>query len=335
MRHSMLLVGLGALLIAAGLPLGSSQAQIVQVSGLGEEGQGADLAVLDLDPGGPDMIVMAYDNPPGANTFRYRVGKNLNASGIAAGGWSAPVIVPGVGWEGQGAGVAVAYLDANPRPELILMAYDNPAGGNSFRYMVGWNLNANGIAASWANFPQIPGVGWEAQGAAAAVGQIDANPMPDMVFLAFDNPPGFNSWRYRIGFNLKADGNATSWMVGAPFIRGAPLSEAQGAGVALTNLDANPRPELVLMTYVNPVGANNFYYLIGWNLNAAGVATTWSAPPMLSGVGAEGQGAGVALACLDSDRRRDWIFMAYDNPPGANSFRYVVRPNLTGAATCP
>ena len=43
---------------------------------------------------------------------------------------------PGQGWEGQGAGLAIANFDADPRPDWLLMAYDNPQQGNSFRYSV-------------------------------------------------------------------------------------------------------------------------------------------------------------------------------------------------------
>src|SRR4051812_6972739 len=67
--------------------------------------------------------------------------------------------VPGVGDLGEGAGLAVTNLDGNPRPEMILMAYDAPAGPNNFRYKVGFNLNTGAVAASWGPMIQVPGVG--------------------------------------------------------------------------------------------------------------------------------------------------------------------------------
>ena len=38
-------------------------------------------------------------------------------------------VIGGVGWEADGAGLAVGNLDSDPRPDAILMAYDDPAGG--------------------------------------------------------------------------------------------------------------------------------------------------------------------------------------------------------------
>lgn len=52
--------------------------------------------------------------------------------------------VPGVGDLGQGAGIAIGNIDNNPMPDVVIMAYDNPAGANSFRYRIGWNLNRDG-----------------------------------------------------------------------------------------------------------------------------------------------------------------------------------------------
>lgn len=309
-------------------------AQFVQVPGVGWEGQGADLVVvqLDSDPR-PDMILMAYDAPDRDNSFRYRVGLNLNASGVASTWLGGFVQVPGVGWEGQGAGAAVADLDGNGRPELILMAYDNPSQANNFRYRVGWNLDAQGRASNWTSHAQVPGVGWEGQGAAVVIGQIDGNPRPDMIFMAYDNPSRDNSFRYRLGFNVNAAGNA-SWS--SKFIQVPGVGwEGQGAGAALVNLDSNPRPDLILMAYDAPDRDNTFRYRVGFNLDTRGVAQSWQAGfQTIAGVGWEGQGAGLAVTCLDGNARADWIVMAYDNPSRENSFRYRVLANRS-QAPCP
>src|SRR4029077_4686478 len=81
--------------------------------------------------------------------------------------------VDGVGWEGQGAGVALGQIDADPAPDLVIMAYDNPSGQNNFRYRIGWNLNRDGNPTTqngvpmtpWSGDIQVDGVGWEGQGA--------------------------------------------------------------------------------------------------------------------------------------------------------------------------
>ena len=61
------------------------------------------------------MILMAYDNPVGANTLRYKIGWNLDTAGIAA-SWSGTIEISGVGWEGQGAGIAIGNVDSYNRP---------------------------------------------------------------------------------------------------------------------------------------------------------------------------------------------------------------------------
>jgi hypothetical protein len=323
--------------LAAGLALAAAATPAagayIQVPGVGNEGQGADTVILQLDSNAlPDMILMAYDAPSGANSFRYRVGFNLNASGVAASWTSNYIQVPGVGNEGQGAGAAAADLNGNGRPDLIFMAYDNPSGANSFRYKIGWDLNASGVAASWSNYIQVPGVGNEGQGAAAVIGQIDSDPRPDMILMAYDAPSGANSFRYRVGFNLNASGVAASWSSNYIQVSGVG-NEGQGAGAALVNLDGNAGLDIVFMAYDAPSGANSFRYRIGYNLSSSGVATWAAGYQTVAGVGNEGQGAGLAIACLASPSQASWFFMAYDAPSGANNFRYTVAPN--GQPACP
>ena len=322
----------GLLFVAVWVP--ALHAQTIQVPGVGWEGQGADVVMVQLDNNPrPDMILMAYDAPDRDNSFRYRVGLNLDAAGVASSWLSGFIQVPGVGWEGQGAGATVADLDGNGRPELVLLAYDNPAKANSFRYKVGWNLNAQGRATRWTSHAEVPGVGWEGQGAAVVIGQIDANPRPDMIFVAYDNPARDNTFRYRVGFNVNALGNA-SWSSNYIQVPGVGW-EGQGVGAALVNLDGNARPDLILMAYDNPSRDNSFRYRVGLNLDRNGVAQSWQRGfQSVPGVGWEGQGAGLAVTCLDSDPRADWVVMAYDNPSRDNSFRYRVLANHS-QAPCP
>ena len=295
---------------------------VIQVPGVGFEGQGAGIAVANLDSNPrPEIVLMAYDNPPGANTFRYKIGWNVNTAGVAS-SWSALTEVPGVGFEGQGAGIAVANLDSNPRPEIVLMAYDNPPGANTFRYKIGWNVNTAGVASSWSALTEVPGVGFEGQGAGIAVANLDSNPRPEIVLMAYDNPPGPTPSATRLdGMSIRPVwpqvGAALTEVPGVGF-------EGQGAGIAVANLDSNPRPEIVLMAYDNPPGANTFRYKIGWNVNTAGVASSWSALTEVPGVGWEGQGADLSIYDINGDGKPDIILMAYDNPLGGNSFRYKI-----------
>jgi hypothetical protein len=303
-------------------------ASFAATEGVGWEGDGADLATWDLDGNGiQDMLIVAYDAPSGENNLRYKIGYDLTARGVARRWTNGFVRLPGMGHLGQGAGVELADLDNNGRPELIVLVYDNPSGANNLRYRIGWNLNRRAQTSNWSRTFYVDGMGWEGQGAGIAVASFDADTRPDLVVMVYDNPAGANSFRYRIGWNIGTGGAVTSWS-GTTQVGGVGW-EGQGAGVAVTNLDVNPRPEMIFMAYDNPAGANTFRTRIGWNVNAAGIAASWSNQTNWQGVGWEGQGAGLRLLDTDGNGRPDMIFMAYDNPGGANSFRFEVGRNLT------
>ena len=88
------------------------------------------------------------DNPSGENQYRYKIGFNMNSSGIAA-YWSGVIGHKGAGHFSEGAGFAFGNLDGNPSKELILMSLDAPNGPNEIRYKVGFNLNSTGQTSIW------------------------------------------------------------------------------------------------------------------------------------------------------------------------------------------
>ena len=236
----------------------------IQVGGVGNQGEGAGIAFVNLDTNPrPEMILMAYDAPSGGNKFRYKIGWNVNVKGKAA-SWSRYIQVDGVGSVGDGADIAFVNLDSNARPEMILMAYDDPDGGNKFRYKIGWNVNANGKAASWSGYTQVGGVGNQGEGAGIAFVNLDSNARPEMILMAYDAPSGGNKFRYKIGWNVKANGKAASW---SNYIQVDGVgSVGDGAGVAFVNLD-NAKPEMILMAYDDPDGGNKFRYRVSHNFS--------------------------------------------------------------------
>jgi len=235
-------------------------------------------------------------------------------------------ISPGFRTPAQGAGTATANFDRDPRPDVIMMVYENPARTNKFRYKIHWNLNAGGKFTKAGPAVVVPGVGWEAQGAGVAVVNLDNNPAVEMILMAYDNPTrNPNSFRYKIGRNVRKNGIAGSWS--DPIVV-AGIGEADGAGVAVAYLDANPRPDMILMAYHDPQGFNRFRYKIGWNLNQNGTAERWSSPIPVRGLGNEGEGAGITITNIDENPRPDMILMVYDSPSGANTFRYRTGMNL-------
>ncbi len=324
---------------ASYLPTGTDcvttgMAPYTMINGVGHVGHGAGLAIADINRNGvPDMVLMAYDGPARANNFRYKIGWDVNFSTGYASSWMSNYHrVSGVGWEGQGAGISIVDIDGNGILDMVLMAYDNPAGANNFRYKIGWNLNTSGVAASWSNHVQIDGVGDEGDGAGIAITDIDGNGQLDILLAAYHRPPGGNSFRYRIGWNIGTDGKTTNWTTNYIWAPGMG-NNAQGADVVIADMDLDGNQDLVLMCYDNPAW-NNFRYRIGWNLQANGRATEWSRYFMLKGVGMEGDGAGLAHYCYEryGESTPLLIFMAYDDPAGDNNFRYFKLPVTTSGA---
>jgi hypothetical protein len=62
--------------------------------------------------------------------------------------------VPGVGDLGQGAAIVIGNIDGDPAPEMVLMAYDNPAGPNTVRIAIGRNIDTPGSLGAPFGFPR-------------------------------------------------------------------------------------------------------------------------------------------------------------------------------------
>lgn len=227
---------------------------------------------------------------------------------------------PGVGHDGQGAGAAIADINGNGMPDLLLMAIDSPQGENTARYRVGFDLNLEGAAASWSDMFISPGMGHETQGGGAAIADINGNGRPDAVLMAYDNPDGQNNFRYRIAWDLMANGAPSAWS-DLKVTDGAGHF-AEGAGADIADINFNGRPDLIVLAYDSPDGANNFRYKVGFDINANGDAASWSGVSGVEGLGHLGEGAGLAVADVNGDCAPEIVAMAYDSPDGPNNFRY-------------
>src|SRR5215211_1012967 len=99
---------------------------------------GVDVSVADIDGDGVlDLVVLMVDAPAERNQGYYSSGR-LNADGTVT-GWRTWIAVSDwYFWENQGAVIAVADLDGEGTPELVVLAVDNPPEQNGGFYSVGW-----------------------------------------------------------------------------------------------------------------------------------------------------------------------------------------------------
>lgn len=295
----------------------------------GEETQGADIAVADISGNGkPDLVIFHIDNPAGENHGYYRVGWDLDATGSVA-GWSPKLDLPGwFGSEDQGAGIAIADLNGNGRPDLIVFYLDNPDGENQGYYRIGWDLDKSGQVTRWSEDPiavQVTWFGAENQGAGIAIADISGSGMPDLVVFYIDNPEGENKGYYRIGWDLDASGNVTGDWSQPIEVPGWFGTETQGAGIAIGDIDGDGTLGMIVFHIDNKDGENSAYLRIGQKLDHNGKAGRWMEVKELEGwFGAESQGGGVALARVGARTLPSVIAFHVDNPHGENHGYYHV-----------
>lgn len=228
----------------------------------------------------------------------------------------------GVGSAGEDAGMAIAHLDANELPDLLLLTYDAATGPNEFKYKIGNDLDANGRPQRWGETFTVSGVGNAGEGAAIAVANIDANARPDLLLMGYNSQPGGNEFRYRLGLNLNTTGAAAPW--GPVFCIPGVGDHAEGAGMALADLNQNNLPDLVLMAYDAENGLNTFRYRVGKDLDANGRTRNWSGMTIVDGVGQPADGAGMAIGDYNKNGLPDMLLMAYLSNGATPSFRYKI-----------
>ena len=292
--------------------------------------EGAGLAVADISGNGrPDLVVFQIDAPEGANQGFYRIGWDVDAAGQVTGGWGPWLAVPDwFSWENQGADIAVADLDGDGRPELIVFQIDNPVGQNQGFYRVGWKLDTNGnVTGGWGPWEPVPDwFCWENQGAGIALGDLRASGQTDLLVFQVDAPPGREPrllshrlgrrWRRQGQGRLESvDGAAGLVLLGEPgrrrrarrYRRRRPLRTRR-----LSDRCAGRKQQGLLQRRLGSRMLNG--KVSGWS--------PWvDIPDWFSW---ENQGGGLALASFDGAARPQLILLQVDNPPQQNQGYYRV-----------
>jgi hypothetical protein len=277
----------------------------------GEENQGGGIAITDVNKNDkPDLIVFHIDNPDGGNKGYYRVGFDLDESTNVAKHWSDPLPVESwFGDENAAGDIAVANINNNNDPDLVIFSIDNPDGGNAGYYRVGWDLNKNGQVTKWDKYLaqplRIPGwFGDESDGGGIALADLNNNKRPDLIVFHVDDretsgPFGYgfdsNHGYYRIGWDLNEYGEATWGKTDPTEVGGWFGFDSQGGDIAATDIDKNGMMDLIVYHIDNPDGANTGWYRVGWDLNPnTGDVTKWDDPMRINGnFGDQSFGAGI------------------------------------------
>jgi hypothetical protein len=301
---------------------------------IGTDNVDGGVAVGDVaGTGGGDLVVFVIDAPAGPNAGFYRVGRGF-VDGAVTGGWGPWQAVPD--WpseENAGGGIALADLDGNGAPDLVLFVVDAPAGPNTGLVRVARGLDADGVPTGgwgpWQTVPDWPSA--ENQGADCAVADVDGDGAPELVLLVVDNPGGQNAGLYRTAA-LDADGTAGGWGPWVPVPDWFAWENA-GAGLAVGDLDGDGTPELLVLQVDAAVGRNDAHYSVGWHLDDRGrPADGWGPWRKVPGWDFdENQGGAVTLA--EFGGTLDLVVLAVDNPVGRNAGLVRVVPVETDLAT--
>ncbi len=177
---------------------------------------GAGIDICDINKNGtPDLLMMVYDAPEGENSFRYQIAFDLQSNGNYLS--LSPVYeVPGLGHDGDGAGVAVGDIDNNGTLDILFMALDAPSGKDKFVYEILPDIDKYGNSYAkpiyTPRFPDSLSPCDTGRGAACSLYDLDNNGFLDAIFVAIENIKGkSNSWKYVTGHNLNKQGVPMCW----------------------------------------------------------------------------------------------------------------------------
>ena len=196
--------------------LGGSLSSLNTLDELGFFYDGAGIDICDINKNGtPDLLMMVYDAPEGENSFRYQIAFDLQSNGNYLS--LSPVYeVPGLGHDGDGAGVAVGDIDNNGTLDILFMALDAPSGKDKFVYEILPDIDKYGNSYAkpiyTPRFPDSLSPCDTGQGAACCLYDLDNNGFLDAIFVAIENIKGkSNSWKYVTGHNLNKQGVPMCW----------------------------------------------------------------------------------------------------------------------------
>lgn len=224
-------------------------------------------------------------------------------------------------------GLARVGVPVDAATDAKTMSYWNDPDGQRVLAPTSWVPT---YRSGWMDQVQIAGpIGIASQGAGSDFYDINGNGTPDYLFAWM---AGLQNEEkviyYRIGWDVGSHGQPTSWSPSyqMPDPGGLVVGvQNAGLGAALTELNGNHTPELVVAWVSVVSGGNRVYYCVGWDMAPNGTVSKWSARKTIPGwVGAPTQGAGLDLLDYNGNGRPEIFFGWIDHPTGVNQGWYRV-----------
>jgi len=108
--------------------------------------------------------------------------------------------------------------------------------------------------------------------------------------------------------------------------------ENQGAGIAMGVI--NGKNHFIISYIDNPEGENSMYYRVSSDIKLDGTVDGWGKELKIDvHIGAENQGAGIAIGDTDGDGKNNFVVAYMDNPEDENSMYYRVSSNIKADGT--
>jgi Domain of unknown function (DUF1929) len=241
------------------------------------------------------------------------------------------VIPDWISSENGGANIAVADLDNDGSPELIILRVDAPGiGANRGFYRIGKGLNAAGDVTNWGDWIEVPD--WTSkknQGGGIGVANFGSEGLGLIIFQVEHVEPGPNRGLYRVGRKLDAKGNVTdgwsNWIEVPDWISWRD----QGAAIAVADINASGQADLVIFHIDDfhsdhPDRPNKAFYRVGFGLMSNATVAGWTDWMEVDWFSWFNQGAGVAVGDLDGNGRPEILIFQIDDPPQENAGYYRI-----------
>lgn len=174
----------------------------------------------------------------------------------------------------------------------------------------------------------ISGLGHGNEGGGVAIGDINGNGKPDMILMGIDAPRGINYFWYKVLFDI--DENGYPLRESGVFTIQANGWDNAGGGIAISDLNKNGKPDIILLCADRPDNDTPAYlwYKVAYDLNSDGSYSSLSSIKTAPAMGNYYQGADIDICDFNGNGIPDLILMVYDNPVEMNSFRYQIAYDL-------